>query len=202
MAKASPEDPFASPCRSAIGLAKSYPDLELFDRSRSFDGRADARRRSPRKRRPLRSPASPTPAGPAPRAGMGGLVLVTSHGFSGSYMAHPLRPLRQRRLPAKAPRWSATTTYDSRLYFDELDALPTKSAASPASGPSTRINPRQVADRQERHRRFRSAHGPRLRRPSRRRHQRRVGRPQDQLPARHDGQAGHESGHCRLPTIR
>jgi PmbA protein len=73
---------------------------------------------------------------------MGGMVLVTSHGFSGSYMAS--RFSRSVGVIAgEVTRMERDHDFDSRLYFAELDA-PEAIGRRAGERVVKRINPRQV----------------------------------------------------------
>ncbi|WP_077962916.1 TldD/PmbA family protein [Ensifer adhaerens] len=140
MAKASPEDPFAS-LADAGRLAKSYPDLDLFDptevSTESLTEEALAAEEAA-----LGVSGVTNSSGGGASAGMGGLVLVTSHGFSGSYMATRFG----RSVSAIAgggTKMERDYDYDSRLYVadlrasDEIGRLAGERAVA-------RLNPRQV----------------------------------------------------------
>ena len=127
-------------------------------------------------------------------AGLGGLVLATSHGFLGQYVGVALLALGQRHR-RRGHRHGA------RLRIFLAPAFRRSRRAGryrPQGRRARRAAPRraQGGDRPGR-RRLRSARRARHRRPSRRRHQRRLGGAQDQLPARHDGQAGRVRRHHR-----
>ncbi|HUH49341.1 MAG TPA: DNA gyrase modulator, partial [Mycoplana sp.] len=85
MAKASPEDPFAALADPA-DLAKTWPDLELFDPTEvSSDDLAEAALAMEAAALDVAGVTNSSGAGAS--AGMGGLVLATSQGFSGAYSA-------------------------------------------------------------------------------------------------------------------
>ena len=85
MAKASPEDPFACLADDA-DLSKDHPDLGMLDltevsSAELTDAALEAEAAA------LAVPGITNSAGSGASTSMGGLVLVTSRGFSGSYMA-------------------------------------------------------------------------------------------------------------------
>lgn len=85
MAKASPEDPFACLADDA-DLSKNHPDLGMLDltdvsSAELTDAALEAEAAA------LAVPGITNSAGAGASTSMGGLVLVTSRGFSGSYMA-------------------------------------------------------------------------------------------------------------------
>ena len=140
MAKASPEDPFAS-LADADRLAKSYPDLDLFDATAvSTETLTEAALAA--EEAALAVSGVTNSSGGGASAGMGGLVLVTSHGFSGSYMATRFGR-SVSAIAGEGTKMERDYDYDSRLFFadlrdaDEIGRLAGERAVA-------RINPRQV----------------------------------------------------------
>ncbi|MBC7311230.1 MAG: TldD/PmbA family protein [Rhizobium sp.] len=140
MAKVSPEDPYAG-LADASDLARSVIDLDLFDPTEvSSDMLREAALAM--EAAALGVDGVSNSAGAGASAGMGGMVLVTSHGFSGSYMAS--RFSRSVGVIAgEGTRMERDHDFDSRLYFAELD---TPEAIGRRAGERVvkRINPRQV----------------------------------------------------------
>lgn len=140
MAKASPEDPFAS-LADAARLARSYPDLDLFDPTEvSTDALAAAAQEAEEAALAVNGVTNSSGAGAS--AGMGGMVLVTSHGFSGAYMG--TRFGRSVSVIAgDGTKMERDYDFDSRLFFADL-----KSAAeigrTAGERAVARIGPRQV----------------------------------------------------------
>jgi PmbA protein len=140
MAKVSPEDPFAC-LADEDKLAKSYPDLELLDTSEvSSDQLREAALEAEAAALAVKGVTNSSGAGAS--AGMGGLVLVTSHGFEGSYMGSRFG----RSVSVIAGEGTAMERdydFDSRLYFGDLDDA---AEIGRRAGERTvrRINPRQV----------------------------------------------------------
>ncbi len=140
MARVSPEDPYAGLADEA-DLARSIVDLELFDptevssemlREAALAMEATA----------LGIDGVSNSAGAGASAGMGGMVLVTSHGFSGSYMAS--RFSRSVGVIAgEGTRMERDHDFDSRLYYNELDT-PEEIGRRAGERVVKRINPRQV----------------------------------------------------------
>ena len=185
MARVSPEDPYqglADPAR----LARSIRDLDLFDDTEISAERAEG--------------------GRACRGG-GGACRQGRHQFrrqrrqrrarrpGARHLARLRRPVCRLALLALGQRHCRRGHGDgARLRLFLAAAFRRSRRARPTIGRKAgeravrRLNARKAetgpvtVD-------LRSARGARHRRPSRRRHQRRLGRPQDQLPARHDGQA-------------
>lgn len=140
MAKVSPEDPYAG-LADASDLARSIVDLDLFDPTEvSSDMLREAALAM--EAAALGIDGVSNSAGAGASAGMGGMVLVTSHGFSGSYMAS--RFSRSVGVIAgEGTRMERDHDFDSRLFFAELDA-PEAIGRRAGERVVKRINPRQV----------------------------------------------------------
>jgi len=140
MAKASPEDPFAS--LAAEGdLAKEWPDLDLFDPTEvSADQLTEAALAA--EAAALAVSGITNSGGAGASAGMGGLVLATSHGFSGAYSASRFgRSVSV--IAGEGTKMERDYDFDSSLYFAELrDAEEIGREA--AARAVRRLNPRQV----------------------------------------------------------
>ncbi|WP_018238929.1 TldD/PmbA family protein [Ensifer sp. BR816] len=141
MAKASPEDPFAS-LAAPDRLATSYPDLDLFDACEvSTETLTEAALAA--EAAALAVPGVTNSSGASASAGMGGLVLVTSHGFSGSYMATRFGR-SVSAIAGEGTKMERDYDYDSRLYFDELRSADDIGRVA-GERAVARLNPRQVA---------------------------------------------------------
>ncbi|MGE7371340.1 TldD/PmbA family protein [Neorhizobium sp. NPDC001467] len=140
MARVSPEDPFA--CLADEGdLAHSYPDLQLFDATEvSTDQLRDAALAA--EQAALDVPGVTNSSGAGASAGAGGLVLVTSHGFSGSYMGsrfgHSVSVIA-----GEGTKMERDYDFDSRLYYADLDN-PALIGRRAGERTVARVNPRQV----------------------------------------------------------
>ena len=140
MARVSPEDPYACLAEEK-DLARNYPDLQLFDptevptehlREAALEAEQVA----------LDVPGVSNSAGAGASAGMGGLVLVTSHGFSGSYMASRFgRSVSV--IAGEGTKMERDYDFDSRLYFADLDDAGTIGRRA-GERAVKRLNPRQV----------------------------------------------------------
>ncbi|WP_119254438.1 TldD/PmbA family protein [Shinella zoogloeoides] len=140
MAKASPEDPFASLADEA-DLAKDWPDLELYDPTEvSADRLTEAALAA--EAAALAVSGITNSGGAGASAGMGGLVLATSHGFSGAYSASRFgRSVSV--IAGEGTKMERDYDFDSSLYFAELrDAGEIGREA--AARAVRRLNPRQV----------------------------------------------------------
>lgn len=140
MAKASPEDPFAS-LADPTDLAKAWPDLELFDPADvASDNLAEAALAMEAAALDVHGVTNSSGAGTS--AGMGGLVLATSHGFSGAYSASRFgRSVSV--IAGEGTKMERDYDFDSRLYFADLrDAQDIGRTAGERV--IKRLNPRQV----------------------------------------------------------
>ncbi|TCR04133.1 microcin-processing peptidase 1 [Neorhizobium sp. JUb45] len=140
MAKVSPEDPYACLAEEA-NLARSYADLELYDPTEvSTDQLRDAALAA--EQAALEVPGVSNSSGAGASAGAGGLVLVTSHGFSGSYMGsrfgHSVSVIA-----GEGTRMERDYDFDSRLYYADLDD-PALIGRRAGERTVKRVNPRQV----------------------------------------------------------
>lgn len=140
MARVSPEDPFNGLAEES-DLARSYPDLQLFDPTEvSSDALRDAALAA--EEAALAVNGVTNSAGASASAGMGGLVLVTSHGFSGSYMGSRFgRSVGV--IAGSGTKMERDHDYDSRIYFAELDS-PEEIGRRAGERTVARVNPRQV----------------------------------------------------------
>ncbi len=140
MAKASPEDPYATLAGEA-DLARDWPDLELFDPTAvSSEQLTEAALAA--EAAALAVPGITNSGGGGASAGMGGLVLATSHGFSGAYSASRFgRSVSV--IAGEGTKMERDYDFDSSLYFADLrDAEEIGREA--AARAVRRLNPRQV----------------------------------------------------------
>ncbi|MGO4437670.1 TldD/PmbA family protein [Rhizobium sp. RAF56] len=140
MAKVSPEDPYAC-LADGSRLAKSYPDLELFDPTTvSADQLREAALSMEEAALAVSGVTNSSGAGAS--AGFGGLVLATSHGFAGSYVGSRFG----RSVSAIAGEGTGMERdydFDSRLYFADLDD-PREIGRRAGERVVKRLSPRQV----------------------------------------------------------
>lgn len=140
MAKASPEDPYQRLADPAL-LAREPADLDLFDTTEVSPERLreDA---LAMEAAALAVPGVTNSAGAGASAGMGGLVLATSDGFVGQYMA--------TRFSRSAGALAGTGTamerdhdFSSRLHFSDLDPAG-KIGRTAGERAVERLNPRKA----------------------------------------------------------
>ena len=140
MAKASPEDPFACLADDA-DLSSDHPDLGLLDTTEVSSAElTDAALEA--EAAALAVPGVTNSAGSGASASMGGLVLVTSRGFSGSYMASRFG----RGISVIAGQGTAMERDhegDSRLRYADLDA-PAELGRKAAERAVRKLNPRKA----------------------------------------------------------
>ncbi len=140
MAKASPEDPYAALADEAR-LARTIADLDLFDPT-EVPTEALSEAALEAEAAALAVPGVTNSSGAGASAGMGGLVLVTSHGFSGAYMGTRFGR-SVSAIAGEGTRMERDYDYDSTLFFADLRASAEigRLAGERAAG---RIKPRQV----------------------------------------------------------
>ncbi len=140
MAKVSPEDPFAG-LADAADLARSYPDLDLFDSTEvSSDALRDMALAAEEAALAVEGVSNSVGAGAS--AGMGGLVLVTSHGFSGSFQSSRFG-CSVGVIAGEGTRMERDHDFDSRLFHADLD--PASEIGRRAGERAVRrLDPRQV----------------------------------------------------------
>jgi PmbA protein len=140
MAKVSPEDPFAC-LADEQDLARTYPDLELFDPTEvPTENLREAALATEQAALDVEGVTNSSGAGAS--GGMGGLVLVTSHGFSGSYMVSRFgRSVSV--IAGEGTKMERDYDFDSRLYFADLDDAATIGRRA-GERVVKRLNPRQV----------------------------------------------------------
>ncbi|OBZ92778.1 modulator protein [Pararhizobium polonicum] len=140
MAKASPEDPFAS-LADGDRLAKSYPDLELFDPT-DVSTEALTAAALEAEEAALAVGGVTNSSGAGASAGMGGMVLVTSHGFSGAYMGTRFGR-SVSAIAGTGTKMERDYDFDSRLYFADLKSA-VEIGRTAGERAVARIGPRQV----------------------------------------------------------
>jgi PmbA protein len=140
MAKASPEDPFAC-LADAADLSHDHPDLGLFDPTDISSAQlTDAALETEAAALAVQGVTNSGGAGAT--ASMGGLVLVTSHGFSGSYMATRFgRGISV--IAGEGTRMERDHDGDSRLHFADLEA-PAEIGRRAGERAVRRLNPRKT----------------------------------------------------------
>lgn len=140
MAKVSPEDPFAV-LADADRLAREIPELDLYDPT-EIDADRLTETALATEAAALAVDGVTNSTGAGASAGMGGMVLVTSEGFSGSYMA--TRFGRSVSVIAgQGTKMERDYDFDSRIYYGDLDT-PEKIGRSAGEKAVRRVGPRQA----------------------------------------------------------
>lgn len=140
MAKVSPEDPYAC-LADKDKLASSYADLDLYDPTEvSSDQLKEAALAMEEAALSVKGVSNSSGAGAS--AGMGGLVLATSHGFTGAYSASRFgRSVSV--IGGEGTKMERDYDYDSTLYYADLES-PELIGRRAGERVVARLNPRQV----------------------------------------------------------
>lgn len=140
MARVSPEDPYAT-LADPDDIAAEYADLDLFDPTElGSEALSDAALATEDAARAVEGVTNSGGAGAS--AGMGGMVLVTSEGFSGAYMGTRFgRSVSV--ISGEGTGMERDYEFDSRLYYAELDS-PQIIGKSAGERAVRRRNPRQL----------------------------------------------------------
>ena len=141
MARVAPEDKYAGLAEPDL-LAKTIPDLDLFDRELPNVSTLESMARRAEDAARAVSGVSKS-GGASASSGIGGMVLLTSHGFSGAYLGS------RHSVSAQAIAGEGTgmeTDYDfsSTLHASDLDD-PEKVGRSAGEKAVARLNPRKVS---------------------------------------------------------
>lgn len=140
MAKVSPEDPFTGLADDA-DLARSIRDLDLFDPTDiSSEALTEAALAAEEAALAVKGVTNSVGAGAS--TGMGGVVLVTSHGFSGAYQASRFG-CSVGVIAGSGTRMERDHDYDSRLFHADLDS-PVEIGRRAGERTVARLDPRQV----------------------------------------------------------
>jgi PmbA protein len=141
MAKATPENKFAG-LADADRLARAFPDLDLIDKGiPSVDELEAMAQRA--ERAGLAVNGVTKSDGASASAGIGGIVLVTSHGFSGAYLGSRYS-LSMSAIAGEGTAMESDHDYSSMLHLDDLEA-PEKIGRTAGERAVKRLNPRKVA---------------------------------------------------------
>src|SRR6266545_7534653 len=140
MAKAAPEDPFAGLADPAR-LARDVPDLDLLDPD--LPTVTELEERAQRAERAGLAVKGVTKSGGASAsAGIGGMVLVTSHGFRGAYLSSG-QSVSMTAIAGEGTAMERDYDYSSTLHGADLDP-PEKVGRTAGERAVERLNPRKV----------------------------------------------------------
>ncbi len=141
MARVAPEDRFAG-LAEADQLARSVPDLDLIDREMPAVGVLETMARAA-ERAALAVKGVSKSSGASASAGIGGMVLVTSHGFSGAYLGSRYG-LSMSAIAGEGTAMETDYDYSSTLHLADLES-PEKIGHTAGARAVERLNPRKVA---------------------------------------------------------
>jgi PmbA protein len=143
MARAAPEDRFAGLADPAL-LARNFPALDLLDPDMPDVGTLEQRAREAEQAAMAVAGVSKS-GGASAAAGIGGMVLVTSHGFHGATM-NSHHSISMSAIAGNGTGMETDYDYTSTLHAADLESAATigKSAGERAV---KRLNPRKVVTR-------------------------------------------------------
>jgi PmbA protein len=140
MAKAAPEDPFAGLADPAR-LARDVPDLDLLDPNLPTVALLEERAQRA-ERAGLAVKGVTKSGGASASAGIGGMVLVTSHGFRGAYLSSG-QSVSMTAIAGEGTAMERDYDYSSTLHGADLDP-PEKVGRTAGERTVERLNPRKV----------------------------------------------------------
>ena len=143
MARAAPEDKFAGLADAAL-LAHDFPDLDLIDPDLPTVDELEAQARAA-EQAALAVKGVSKSGGASASAGIGGMVLVTSHGFRGAYLGSS-HGISMTAIAGEGTGMERDYDYSSVRHAADLES-PDKIGLSAAARAVARLNPRKVATR-------------------------------------------------------
>jgi len=143
MARAAPEDKFAGLADANL-LAHDFPDLELIDPDLPTVGDLEAQARAA-EQAALSVKGVSKSGGASASAGIGGMVLVTSHGFRGAYLGSS-HGVSMTAIAGEGTGMERDYDYSSVRHAADLEN-PEKIGLSAAARAVARLNPRKVTTR-------------------------------------------------------
>jgi PmbA protein len=140
MARAAPKDRFAGLAEPEL-LARDFPDLDLVDHELpDVTALEDAARQA--EEAGLAVKGVTKSGGASASAGIGGMVLVTSHGFSGAYLGSR-HSISMQAIAGEGTAMETDYDYSSVLHAADLDP-PEKIGRNAGERAVARLNPRKV----------------------------------------------------------
>jgi PmbA protein len=143
MARAAPEDKFAGLADAAL-LAHDFPDLDLIDPDLPTVAQLDAMAREA-EAAALAVKGVAKSGGASASAGIGGMVLVTSHGFRGAYLGSS-HGVSMTAIAGEGTGMERDYDYSSVRHASDLES-PQKIGRTAGERAVERINPRKVTTR-------------------------------------------------------
>ena len=143
MAKVAPDDQYAGLADEAL-LAHQFPDLELLDPNLPTVKQLETMARAAEEAG-LNVKGVSKSGGASASAGIGGMVLVTSHGFRGSYLGSR-HGLSMTAIAGDGTGMERDYDYSSALHASDLES-PEKIGRTAGMRAIERLNPRKVTTR-------------------------------------------------------
>jgi PmbA protein len=143
MARAAPEDKFAGLADANL-LAHDFPDLELIDPDLPTVVELEALARAA-EQAALTVKGVSKSGGASASAGIGGMVLITSHGFRGAYLGSS-HGVSMTAIAGEGTGMERDYDYSSVRHAADLES-PEKIGLSAAARAVARLNPRKVTTR-------------------------------------------------------
>ena len=143
MARAAPEDKFAGLADDAL-LAHQFPDLDLIDPEMPTVAQLETMARAA-EAAGLSVKGVAKSGGASASAGIGGMVLVTSHGFRGAYLGSR-HGVSMTAIAGTATDMERDYDYSSALHAADLES-PEKIGRTAGERTVERLNPRKVSTR-------------------------------------------------------
>jgi PmbA protein len=140
MAKAAPDDPFAG-LADPEQLARDCPDLDLLDPELPTIAELEERARRAESAA-LAVKGVTTSGGASASVGIGGMVLVTSHGFTGAYLGSG-HGISMTAIAGEGTAMERDYDYSSTVHGADLDS-PEKVGRTAGERTVERLNPRKV----------------------------------------------------------
>ena len=140
MAKVAPDDPFAG-LADPEQLARDFPDLDLLDPDLPTIAELEERARRA-ETTALAVKGVTTSGGASASAGIGGMVLVTSHGFTGAYLSSG-HGLSMNAIAGEGTAMESDYDYSSTVHGADLES-PEKVGHTAGKRAVERLNPRKV----------------------------------------------------------
>ncbi|MCK9918697.1 TldD/PmbA family protein [Microbacteriaceae bacterium K1510] len=143
MAKVAPEDKFAGLADESL-LTRDFPDLDLIDRTLPTVGELEKLARAAEEAG-LAIKGVTKSGGASASAGIGGMVLVTSHGFRGAYLGSS-HGISMTAVAGEGTGMERDYDYSSVRHATDLES-PDKIGRTAGERAIARLNPRKVTTR-------------------------------------------------------
>ncbi len=143
MARAAPEDKFAGLADNAL-LAHDFPDLDLIDPKLPTVSELEAQARAA-EQAALAVKGVSKSGGASASVGVGGMVLITSHGFHGAYLGSS-HGISMTAIAGEGTGMERDYDYSSARHASDVEP-PEKIGRRAAERAIARINPRKVTTR-------------------------------------------------------